>query len=98
MLAHIISLLLCNNLFYALVESYSILSLSVKEKWKCIEHANIIYHNLMKSRKKSSKKWHCFKKPKEIKSLKYKIRVRRKINFVFILKIEISKSFSRKLC
>lgn len=52
----------------------------------------------MKSRKKSSKKWNCFKKPKENKSLKYKIRVRRKINFVFILKIEISKSFSRKWC
>ena len=102
-LAYIISLLLCNNLFYALVEFYSILSLRVfRKKRKCIEHANVVYYNLMKSRillrneiaLKSQKK--KGKSQEKIKSLKYKIRVRRKINFLFIIKIEISKSFLRK--
>ena len=104
-LAYIISLLLCNNLFYALVEFYSILSLRVlRKKRKCIEQANIAYYNLMKSRillrneiaLNSQKK--KGKSQEKIKNLKYKIRVRRKINFLFIIKIEISKSFSRKWC
>ena len=104
-LAYIISLLLCNNLFYALVEFYSILSLRVfRKKRKCIEHANVVYYNLMKSRillrneiaLNSQKK--KGKSQEKIKSLKYKIRVRRKINFLFIIKIEISKSFLRKWC
>ena len=85
-LAYIISLLLCNNLFYALVEFYSILSLRVlRKKRKCIEQANIVYYNLMKSRillrneiaLNSQKK--KGKSQEKIKNLKYKIRVRRKI-------------------
>ena len=101
-LAYIISLLLCNNLFYALVEFYSILLRVLRKKRKCIEHASVVYYNLMKSRillrneiaLKSQKKKR--KSQEKIKSLKYKIRVRRKINFLFIIKIEISKSFLRK--